>query len=1080
MEPRIPYSVVEKTILGKSKHMKIHQMGKSAETTLRLTRGLVKCGAAFAILALMSVRGQAEDAPSAVATNYAKTVTDSKELLAYWPLAGDLKAAVGDLQLLSSKSTPAKAEGPFGLSSVDLSDGSHLFIKPSKELDNRKIGVEMLFQIVKPSSGNLVLFGLRSHQGTRFSLHYNAGDNTLIFYNGGALSRYVCNDNLAVGQWYHVALGIADGDVEVWLNGKKAECKGDKHPDNGNAGMPFVVGASNPEKGGEHADIKVAHLALYKTPLSAEEIVNHMKVAGWESKMAEQIVWQKSPVSILESQIGYHPRNTKHVYLRSTEENPPEGFFAPEFTVHETKTGKEVFRGKVEKWGKKWDTFWWVLDFTPLRLEGEFHVKTGKLISTDFKIEEGIYHKTDLTVIALDQLEHRIHQGIDDPRAGMKGKYENAPPDTRIYMDCGSPYSELQPVGTCVYALFEMHDRLGKDYSEKDRKRMIDLAAMGADYFVAAQRHSDDPELDGMFHHSLLVNTNDTWAGKIFTYLDTAYGMALLAKSHQFFKTRDPARAKRYLAAAEKAWNLCVHRPFHTKADRTIPQGCNAYFWNAPAGIQDSFGRGLYNILDKDWTMPDTLRTRDRLPFIQGSALMYEITQDAKYLDKAVEFADAVLERQFTDWENPIEDCFGTFYEFEGNNEVFFHEFMQGGFWWQGNVEAMNLEGFMHLLRLAPRNPKAAEWLNAIHTYAENYARKATTKNPLGIYPVAVYKDPEHGGLKYFQNTLMGSSCLFGFSAKNFMMLGDFLKDSSYQLPAIAGVNFIAGLNPGIPNAYEETAWDARTLIQGVGRSWFGPAGDVAETARGSVPNGFCAAPQFWLPTFQNFISYQTDKPRGMVNQGGGLQFNEGWILHSHAYVHGVTLLESAYALHLKTLDGGKPVMAEVVVELKEQAAPHGEISRKYQTADKDGIIAIRDLPTPCEGTVTLTHGGRKITRPVAAIAGGKHAMLVDFAQEADIQIQLPEKMKTGGKGDAAVIIENQGSADLVLEISLTASGMKLGKDKLQVTLKPGTKQSITVPFECGSKVMPCMVRAMIDKGAPSREFIGTGRIASK
>lgn len=1060
--------------------MKKNEMGRSAEITTRFSGGLLKCGAMFAALALMPVNVHAAEKPSAVAANYSKVVTGSKSLLAYWPLADGTKAAVGDLKLQASKNAPSKSEGPFGGSCVDLSNGSYLFISPSKEFDGASLGVEMMFQIMKPSAGNLVLFGIRGPQATRFSLHYNPGDNTLIFYNGGALSRYVCNDNLVSGQWFHVALGIADGNVDIWLNGKKAESKGDRHPPSGNTGLPFVLGASNPETGGEHADIKVAHLALYKSPLSGEEIAGRMKTAGWERKMEEQIVWQKSPVSILESQIGYHPRNTKHVYLRSAVENPPAGFFDKEFTVHENKSGKEVFRGKVEKWGGKWDTFWWVLDFTALRTEGDFYVKTGKLTSTEFTIEDGIYRKTGLDVMALDQLEHRIHEGIDDPRKGMKGKYENAPPGTRIYMDCGSPYSELQPVGTCVYALFEMHDRLGGNYSDKDRKRMIDLAAMGADYFVAAQRHSDDPELDGMFHHSLLVNTNDTWAGKIFTYLDTAYGMALLAKSHQFFKTRDPERAKRYLAAAEKAWKLCVHRPYHTKADRTIPQGCNAYFWNAPHGIQDSFGRGLYNILDENWKMPDTLRTRDRLPFIQGSALMYEITGEKKYLEKAVEFADAVVERQFTDWEKPIEDCFGTFYEFPGNDEVFFHEFMQGGFWWQGNVEAMNLEGFMHLLRLAPRHPKAAEWLNAIHVYAENYARRATTKNPLGIYPVAVYKDPKHGGLKYFQNTLMGSSCLFGFSAKNFMMLGDFLKDSSYQLPAIAGVNFIAGLNPGIPNAYEETAWDARTLIQGVGRSWFGPAGDVAETARGSVPNGFCAAPQFWLPTFNNFISYQTDKPRGMINQGGGLQFNEGWILHSHAYVHGVALLESAYTLHLKALNAGKPVVAEVLVEAKEQAAPHGGISRQFKTAAKDGVVAIRDLPTPCQGTVTLTYGGRKITRPVAAIAGGRHAVVVDFANEPDIRIKLPEKLKTGGKGEAVVTVENSGSADLKLEVSLTASGLKLGKESIQVNLKPGARQDIAVPFECGAKVMPCMVRALIDSGAPTREFIGTGRIASK
>jgi hypothetical protein len=732
----------------------------------------------------------------------------------------------------------------------------------------------------------------------------------------------------------------------------------------------------------------------------------------------------------------------------------------------------------VAKWGKRWDTYWWVLDFTPLRLQGEFHVKTGKLVSSRFKIEEGVFHKTDLTVVALDQLEHRIHQGVDDKRGGLQGRYMHCPPQTRIYMDCGSPYAELEPVGTCVYALFELHDLLGQQFSEKDRQRMIDLAAMGADYFVAAQRSSPDPEINGMFYHSLLVNKQDTWAGSFSTYLDTAYGAALLAKAHQFFKSRDPQRAARYLEAAKMAWKLCNTRPYHTKADRTFPDGCNAYFWNAPAGIQNTFGRSFYNILDKDWKMPDSLRTRDRLPFIQASALLYEITGEATYLNKAVEFADVVVERQFTDWEHPIEGCFGTFYEFEGNNEVFFHEFMQGGFWWQGNVEALNLEGLMHLLKLAPRNPKAALWHNAILTYAEHYARKATTLNPLGIYPVTCYKDPQHGGLKHFQNTLMGSSCLYGFSAKNFMLLGEFLHDSSFQVPALAGVNFIGGLNPGIPNAYQETAWDARTLIQGVGRSWFGPAGDLAETARGSVPNGFCAAPQFWQPTFDNFISYQSDKPRGMVNQGGGLQFNEGWILHSHAYVHAVARLEAGYTLNLKTLNDDKPVAAWVAVDLTESAEPHGKLARTYQT-DGNGDLAITDLPTPCGGTARITYNGREITRPLAAIAGGNHSLAVDFAREVDLKIEVPEKLLVGAPGEAKIRIGNVGSSVLTLKLSLSASGLCLSKNQLEVTLPAGAQQELVVPFECGAKVMPCLLRAIIDEGAPAREFFASGRIGS-
>ncbi len=787
--------------------------------------------------------------------------------------------------------------------------------------------------------------------------------------------------------------------------------------------------------------------------------------------------WQDCPVSILESQIGYHPRNVKRVYLRSAQENPPAGTLTSEFSVIDARTRKAVFSGEVKKWGKKWESFWWVLDFTPLRLQGEYYVQAGKLVSSVFKVEEDVFRKADLGVIALDQLENRIHQGLADTQ--MPGKYVNCSPEVRIYLDCSSPYAELEPVGTCVYALFDLHEQLGGKFSEKDRQRMIALAAMGADYFVAAQRHTDDPLTDGMFYHSLLVNTNDTWAGEIFTYLDTAYGMSLMAKSYQFFQNTDPARAKRYLEVAKKAWELCSRRPYHTKADRTCPKGCRAIFWNKPDGILDTFGRCLYNIQDKKWTLPMTLRTRDRLPFVKGSALLFEITGERKYLDKAVEFADAIMERQFTDWEKPIEGCFGTFYEFEGDNQTFFHEFMQGGFWWEGNVEAMNLDGFMQLVRLAPAHPRAAAWQNAILTYAGNYARRTTTLNPLGLYPVACYRDEKNGGIKNFQNTLMGSSCLHGFSAKNFLMLGDFLNDASFQGNAIAGVNFIAGLNPGVPNAYKETAWDARSLIKGVGRSWFGPV-EEAVTPNGSVPNGFCAAPQFWPNRKrENFISSQPDKPAGILNSKGEDQFNEGWILHSHAYVQAVAWLEAGYTLNLKVMNKGVAVPATVSIRLKDSVAPHTEFSRDCQTGS-DGRLTLTDLPVPCGGVVRMSYEGREIIRPIAAIAGGAHACVVDFSRDVNVEIRVPELVPAGGSGEAILLIANTCPEDVTVKMALLSSGVTLEKNELDVPLKRGEKKSFAIPFKCGTKVMPYLVRAVILSGAPERDFNAAGKIRSR
>ncbi len=1047
---------------------------KGAFAGARRRRGLL-LALAVAALPLAGLGAEAAADPPA---GYTHMLRNEEDLLGYWPLAADLRAGAGRLNLGSSREGLALTAGPFGGTGIDLSDGNDLVIRPDEALDAPQVSVELVFKIVKSAPGTPCLFGFRDAARTRFSLHYSEGTRRLLAWNGSAVTAFECNDELVTNAWFHLAAVCDGGALRVWVNGKPCRSPAGRVPVPQVGGLPFVLGSSAPASAPEHANIAVSHLALYRAPLTERRILAHLAAAGWTHKTEVRLTWQDCPVSLLESQIGYHPRNVKRVYLRSAQAEPPRAYLADAFSVIDTASGKEVYTGKVAKWGKKWETYWWVLDFTPLRVPGEYVVRAGRLESAPFRVEDEIFRKTDLAVIALDQLEHRIHNGLEDKRKGLAGKYVNCGPDVRIYMDCGSPYAELEPVGTCVYALLDMHELLGDRYSAADRERMIRLATMGADYFVAAQRHTDDPETDGMFHHSLLVNTRDTWAGDIFTYLDTAYGMALLARAHQFFAGRDPARAQRYLEAAQKAWELCVRRPRHTKADRTFPAGCNAFFWNAPAGIQDTFGRCLYNITDKTWTLPTALRTRDRLPFVQGSALLHEITGERKYLDKAAEFADAIMERQFTDWQNPIDGCFGTFYEFAGDDQAFFHEFMQGGFWWEGNVEALNLDGFMHLLRLAPLHPKAAAWENTIRIYAENYARRATTLNPLGVYPVACYRDREHGGIKNFQNMLFGSSCLYGFSAKNFMTLGAFLQDACYQTNAMAGVNFIAGLNPGLPNVYDkDTAWDARTLILGVGRSWFGPTGEPAETARGSVPNGFCASSQFWHMTgYTNFIALGPDKPSGLITPGGGYQFNEGWILHSHAYVQAVARLEAGYTLKLRTLDGGRPVPAAVAIVLRESAAPHAEHTRSGQ-AGADGGLAVTDLPTPCNGTVRVTHAGREIVRPVAAISGGCQAWEVDFAREASLAVDVPDLVTAGAQGEARVTVANAGSAAVSLNIALAAAGVTLKTAELTLALEPGEKQRVRVKFVAGDRVMPYLVRAAVAAGAPARESHATGKI---
>lgn len=68
-----------------------------------------------------------------------------------------------------------------------------------------------------------------------------------------------------------------------------------------------------------------------------------------------------------------------------------------------------------------------------------------------------------------------------------------------------------------------------------------------------------------------------------------------------------------------------------------------------------------------------------------------------------------------------------------------------------------------------------------------------------------MYKDENHGGVNFFQVTNHGATGMYGQIAKNLMELGGFLGDADYQAIANNNIEFVAGLNSGVPVVYNGT-----------------------------------------------------------------------------------------------------------------------------------------------------------------------------------------------------------------------------------------------------------------------------------
>jgi len=564
------------------------------------------------------------------------------------------------------------------------------------------------------------------------------------------------------------------------------------------------------------------------------------------------------------------------------------------------------------------------------------------------------------------------------------------------------------------------------------------------------------------------------YGGNVFnTFQDIATSIPALVKAYQVLDDFGgyTAEKARYLASAQRSY-----------VSASLMDVYDSYALELAAfkAEQNEMARKFYN-KGSEWEIPYNFMVRDMLPFIWSCTGMYEITGDSSYLDKAAEFADRIAERQFADWENPLDNCYGTFYEWEGDDEALLVEHHQHSAFHLGATVPANLQGLIELLKHRPDDPKAAKWYNVVKTYVDNWVKKTADINPFKIYPVAGYKDPVHGGVMFFKVYAHGSmGGHHGTMGKNLMQLGDFLNDSSLQELANDNVNFVVGLNPGHPTAYIETEWNAISMIKGVGVNfWDRPAMGgypvvAANAENGSGFNGYSAYAQF----DPGYLADAPDAPAGILTPSGSYYFNEDWIVHSHAYVQGVAKVEGEFVLDVSTSYNGLAVIADVDIDLTENALPNAALAYNYAT-DVNGELTLNDLPVQTAGTISVTYNGKVISKHIEPIASGSFACEIDFADCVYAAIDTPQSISLGKTKTAQITLTNHGDTATTANVTLSADGVTLGTSQYSEPLAAGQTKVKVIDITAGSKVKPYLLYARVTSGSNIEIAIGDGKVTS-
>ena len=243
------------------------------------------------------------------------------------------------------------------------------------------------------------------------------------------------------------------------------------------------------------------------------------------------------------SQVGYDlelPKNAMVQHKDST-------FLSNKasFTLNLVSNDKVVFTGAIIPQGKKWDKYWWKLDFSDCKTSGDFYltIKEGKhtLFSSKkelpIKIEKNILWNKTWYATALAHLHIRDSLSYK-PEGGWK--------------DCGSPLQEVSSHIIMLNALCDLIELTSNELSSSELKEVYEQLVVGANYVAGCQDKAKEIGFqEGAVIHEMRENY------KVVTG-NVAKTAMILARISRIIKNRNPSLAESYKERSINSYNWIV------------------------------------------------------------------------------------------------------------------------------------------------------------------------------------------------------------------------------------------------------------------------------------------------------------------------------------------------------------------------------------------------------------------------------------------------------------------------------------------------------------------------------------------
>lgn len=640
-----------------------------------------------------------------------------------------------------------------------------------------------------------------------------------------------------------------------------------------------------------------------------------------------------------------------------------------------------VFHGEtLPYWGKKWGVHFWTMDLSDLREEGQYRIAIPGIgiHSNKFQIQNGLFLNQTLSKTSVDQLEARVR-------------------DKMGWQDCGSDMRGLEGNAVQLIGLVDVFAAFEPQLDSNLCNRLLNHIHHGAAYLIACQRE------DGSFvNEYYMARDRYNW---------TLAMLAIIALSRSF----EVASEVTYLMAAKLGWDWCLGNTqysepvLHEEIEETRK-------------IFDKF---------EPWYPPPGLRTRDKLLLIWAGTELYKNTNDLRYKEAAIVYANEVCNRlQHLDYSEFQHGIYGNFYAWPG--DITFQRAWEHAGWGYncGSILPDEISGLINLVAMFPQAREWLEWRYSLRQYAYGYLKQVSQLTPFGIYPLGNFE----GEIRFFGPSWHGFNGMYARVAHNSMKLAQLFEDPEFERIALQNMQWIIGLNAG--RLTENRRYQGISFICNVGENNFTPWTNIP----GSIANGFCANPQFKLARLDDVL----DLPKYIST--------EDWIVHTGMWLSGLSEIESAYRLAIKTLFRGRPISAHIQIISSEIISGITNLR---------GVLVVQGLHGPGRATVQLSWNDHVITRELEIIAGLHKTLIVDFADSlvASLVIRSADKR-------CLLTVKNTGLESTAIRIRLRSIGVSLDSQRLDDELATGEVKDFDIVY-----------RADLDQ--PSRPGMVTAEITS-